>query len=237
MVFQDGVRHYQRLRPDRLRQPDRGWRHAVDGRHLPRPRRLRRHDRLEPLVRVRHALRPVRALRARRDPARGLAGAIRCAPTRPAARSAASRSGGICAFTAAWQRPDQFHKVLSHVGSFTNIASGPTLREGGHNYPFLIRQGAAQADPRLPAGRRERPEQRQPATGGWPTSRWTTPCASPATTTRSSPARASTASPTAARCSPTRCAGSGVASSRLRPPLLRTPPLHPVALPAPKTRP
>jgi enterochelin esterase family protein len=49
-------------------------------------------------------------------------------------------SGGICAFTVAWQRPDQFHKVLSHVGSFTNIASGPTLRDGGHNYPFLIRK-------------------------------------------------------------------------------------------------
>ncbi len=49
-------------------------------------------------------------------------------------------SGGICAFTAAWQRPDRFHKVLSHVGSFTNIASGPTLREGGHNYPALIRK-------------------------------------------------------------------------------------------------
>jgi enterochelin esterase family protein len=49
-------------------------------------------------------------------------------------------SGGICAFTAAWQRPDQFGKVLSHVGSFTNIASGPSLRDGGHNYPFLIRK-------------------------------------------------------------------------------------------------
>jgi enterochelin esterase family protein len=49
-------------------------------------------------------------------------------------------SGGICAFTVAWQRPDQFHKVLSHVGSFTNIASGPTMRDGGHNYPFLIRR-------------------------------------------------------------------------------------------------
>ncbi len=42
-------------------------------------------------------------------------------------------SGAICAFTAAWQRPDYFHKVLSHFGSFTNI-------RGGHNYPFLIRQ-------------------------------------------------------------------------------------------------
>jgi len=45
-----------------------------------------------------------------------------------------SSSGGICAFTAAWQRPDYFHKVLSFIGSFTNI-------RGGHNYPALIRKG------------------------------------------------------------------------------------------------
>jgi enterochelin esterase family protein len=44
-------------------------------------------------------------------------------------------SGGICAFTAAWQRPDYFHKVLSHVGSFTNI-------RGGHIYPDLVRKSA-----------------------------------------------------------------------------------------------
>jgi len=42
-------------------------------------------------------------------------------------------SGGICAFTVAWERPDQFSKVLSHVGSFTNI-------RGGHNYEALIRK-------------------------------------------------------------------------------------------------
>lgn len=53
---------------------------------------------------------------------------------------AGSSSGGICAFTAAWERPEQFSKVLSWVGSFTNIASGKTLREGGHNYPALIRK-------------------------------------------------------------------------------------------------
>jgi enterochelin esterase family protein len=41
-------------------------------------------------------------------------------------------SGGICAFTVAWQRPDAFRKVMSHVGSFTNI-------RGGHVYPYLIR--------------------------------------------------------------------------------------------------
>lgn len=42
-------------------------------------------------------------------------------------------SGGICAFTAAWERPDLFGKVLSHVGSFTNI-------RGGDAYPGLIRK-------------------------------------------------------------------------------------------------
>ncbi len=61
-------------------------------------------------------------------------------------RDAASRaisgasSGGICAFTVAWERPDQFSKVLSWIGSFTNIAAGKTLREGGHNYEALVRK-------------------------------------------------------------------------------------------------
>jgi enterochelin esterase-like enzyme len=49
-------------------------------------------------------------------------------------------SGGICAWTVAWERPDEFRKVLSWVGSFTNIASGATRREGGHNYEALIRK-------------------------------------------------------------------------------------------------
>ena len=59
----------------------------------------------------------------------------------PASRAIAGiSSGGICAFTVAWERPDQFSKVLSWVGSFTNIASGPTRREGGHNYAALVRK-------------------------------------------------------------------------------------------------
>ena len=49
-------------------------------------------------------------------------------------------SGGICALTVAWERPDEFSKVLSWVGSFTNIASGKTGREGGHNYEAMIRK-------------------------------------------------------------------------------------------------
>lgn len=42
-------------------------------------------------------------------------------------------SGGICAWTVAWERPDLFRKVLSHVGSFTNI-------RGGDVYPGKIRK-------------------------------------------------------------------------------------------------
>ena len=42
-------------------------------------------------------------------------------------------SGGICAFTVAWQRPDKFRKVLSHIGSFVNIRHGDT-------YPGIIRK-------------------------------------------------------------------------------------------------
>ena len=42
-------------------------------------------------------------------------------------------SGGICAWTVAWERPDEFRKVLSHVGSFTNI-------RGGHNCAAQIRK-------------------------------------------------------------------------------------------------
>ncbi len=51
-----------------------------------------------------------------------------------------SSSGGICAFTVAWERPNEFSKVLSWIGSFTNIAAGPTVRAGGHNYEALIRK-------------------------------------------------------------------------------------------------
>ena len=49
-------------------------------------------------------------------------------------------SGGICAFTVAWERPNEFSKVLSWIGSFTNIASGKTVREGGHNYEAMVRK-------------------------------------------------------------------------------------------------
>jgi enterochelin esterase-like enzyme len=45
---------------------------------------------------------------------------------------AGASSGAIAAFTVAWHRPDQFRKIISTIGSFTNI-------RGGHVYPDLIR--------------------------------------------------------------------------------------------------
>jgi enterochelin esterase family protein len=42
-------------------------------------------------------------------------------------------SGAIAAFTVAWERPDQFRKVLSLIGSYTNL-------RGGHVYPEKVRE-------------------------------------------------------------------------------------------------
>jgi enterochelin esterase family protein len=48
-------------------------------------------------------------------------------------------SGGICAFTVAWEKPERFGKVLSHIGSYTNI-------RGGWAYPGLVRK--TKSDPK-----------------------------------------------------------------------------------------
>lgn len=53
---------------------------------------------------------------------------------------AGNSSGGICAFNAAWQQPDQFSRVLSRIGSFTSIQWRPGQLEGGNVYPFKIRK-------------------------------------------------------------------------------------------------
>ena len=41
--------------------------------------------------------------------------------------------GGLVSFTVAWQRPDAFSKVVSHVGSYTRL-------QGGSRYPYMIRK-------------------------------------------------------------------------------------------------
>ena len=62
-----------------------------------------------------------------------------------------SSSGAICAFTVAWQRPDAFHRVLSFVGSYTNL-------RGGMIYPYLIRATEPKPIRVFSAGRVERSE-------------------------------------------------------------------------------
>ena len=42
-------------------------------------------------------------------------------------------SGAICAFTAAWERPDAFSRVFSSIGTFVGL-------RGGNEYPTLLRK-------------------------------------------------------------------------------------------------
>ena len=46
---------------------------------------------------------------------------------------AGASSGGICAFTVAWERPDAFRRVLSTIGTFVGL-------RGGNEYPTLVRK-------------------------------------------------------------------------------------------------
>ncbi|HKB36081.1 MAG TPA: SMP-30/gluconolactonase/LRE family protein, partial [Gemmataceae bacterium] len=46
---------------------------------------------------------------------------------------AGASSGAICAFTAAWERPDAFRRVFSSIGTYVGL-------RGGNNYPTLIRK-------------------------------------------------------------------------------------------------
>lgn len=46
---------------------------------------------------------------------------------------AGASSGGICAFNAAWERPDAFRRVLSTIGTFVGL-------RGGNQLPLLVRK-------------------------------------------------------------------------------------------------
>lgn len=46
---------------------------------------------------------------------------------------AGASSGGICAFNAAWERPDAFRRVLSTIGTFVGL-------RGGNQLPMLVRK-------------------------------------------------------------------------------------------------
>ena len=64
---------------------------------------------------------------------------------------AGTSSGGICAFTAAWERPDAFRRVFSNVGSFG-------AHRGGYVYPILVRKVEPKPIRVFLARRLQRPE-------------------------------------------------------------------------------
>ncbi len=64
-------------------------------------------------------------------------------------------SGAIAAFTVAWERPNDFRKVLSMIGSFTNL-------RGGHAYADIVRKTREEADSHLHAGRTQRQPRDRP---------------------------------------------------------------------------
>ncbi len=46
---------------------------------------------------------------------------------------AGASSGGICAFNAAWERPDAFRRVISTIGTYVGL-------RGGNSFPMLVRK-------------------------------------------------------------------------------------------------
>ena len=108
---------------------------------------------LQPQLRVRRPGRQLRPVPARRAAARGREEDDGRRPADPALEgrqrpraSAARSSGAICAFTAAWERPDAFRRVFSAHRHLRRPARRQRLSDA---HP----QVRAEADPRLPAGR------------------------------------------------------------------------------------
>jgi len=59
--------------------------------------------------------------------------AIRISPSGNDHAATGGSTGGIGSFTLAWQRPDEFSRVYSVIGTFVSM-------RGGHDYPALIRK-------------------------------------------------------------------------------------------------
>jgi enterochelin esterase-like enzyme len=112
-------------------------------------------------------------------------------------------SGGICAFTVAWERPEAFRKVASGVGSFVNLQGGATGIGGGHNYPISSAKvsGTTRQIPRSPSASTSATAPTiwttPTATGPWRISTWRSRSPGPATITSSCTAMDSTAGATA----------------------------------------
>jgi enterochelin esterase-like enzyme len=77
-------------------------------------------------------------------------------------------SGGICSFNVAWQRPEDFSRVISWIGSFTSIQwhEDPAVADGGQDYPDkILREDHRNVRVWLQDGSND---QENPKYGSWP---------------------------------------------------------------------
>jgi enterochelin esterase-like enzyme len=77
-------------------------------------------------------------------------------------------SGGICSFNVAWQRPKDFSRVISWIGSFTSIQwkEDPAIPDGGQDYPEkILREDHRNVRVWLQDGSND---QENPKYGSWP---------------------------------------------------------------------
>jgi len=78
---------------------------------------------------------------------------------------AGNSSGGICAFNAAWQTPDQFSRVLARIPSFTALQWKPGVQDGGNIYPILVRR---EAKKNIRVWMQDGSEDMEAGSGSWP---------------------------------------------------------------------
>lgn len=57
-------------------------------------------------------------------------------------REAGLEPGGIMAFNAAFDRPEEFSRVLSWIGSYMALQRSAVHPEGGAEYPTMVRREA-----------------------------------------------------------------------------------------------
>lgn len=79
---------------------------------------------------------------------------------------AGASSGAICAFNVAWYYPDQFSRVLSHIGSYTALQWRPEQNlDGGYIVPVKVRR-----DPKknLRVWLSDGSEDQEGTSGSWP---------------------------------------------------------------------
>ncbi len=79
---------------------------------------------------------------------------------------AGASSGAICAFNVAWYFPEQFSRVLSHIGSYTALQWHPERNlDGGYIVPVKVRR---EAQKNLRVWLSDGADDQEAASGSWP---------------------------------------------------------------------